>query len=67
MSQFFGEQCTKRGLTRSVREDYYSKNPWQIRETFNEAQMRKKGKETFKSELREAIDKECRDIRNKTF
>lgn len=67
MSQFFGEQCIKRGLTRSVREDYYSKNPWQIKETFNEAQMRKKGKETFKSELREAIDKECRDIRNKTF
>lgn len=67
MSQFFGQQCTQRGLIRSVREDYYSKNPWQIRETFNEAQMRKKGKETFKSELREAIDKECRDIRNKTF
>ena len=67
MSEFFGEQCVKRGLTRSVRKDYYSKNPWQISESFNEVQMQKKGKESFKSELREAIEKECRDVRNQTF
>ena len=67
MSEFFGKQCTERGLTLSVRENYYSKNPWKVRETFNEVQMRKKGKETFKSELREAIENECRDIRNENF
>ena len=67
MSQFFGQQCIKRGLTRSVRENYYSKDPWRIKESFNEVQMKKKGKETFKSELREAIENECRDIRNRTF
>jgi len=67
MSQFFGKQCADRGLMRSVRSDYYSKNPWQVKETFNEAQMTKNGKESFKSELREAIDKECRDVRNSTF
>ena len=64
MSEFFGQQCIDHGLTRSVREDYYSKNPWQIKLSFNEAQMAKKGKESFKDELREAIDHECRDIRN---
>lgn len=67
MSEFFGKQCESRGLFHSVREDYYSKNPWQIKERFNEAQMTKKGKETFKAELREAIEKECRDTRNHSF
>lgn len=67
MSEFFGQQCIDHGLTRSVREDYYSKNPWQIKLSFNEAQMAKKGKESFKDELREAIDHECRDIRNHSF
>ena len=67
MSGYFGKQCEEHGLNLSVRKDYYSKNPWQVKETFNEAQMTKKGKETFKAELREAIEKECRDPRNNTF
>ncbi|MBR1459828.1 MAG: relaxase/mobilization nuclease domain-containing protein [Oscillospiraceae bacterium] len=67
MSVFFGEQCMKRGLTHSVRETYYSENPCRQKETFAEVQMEKKGKETFKAELREAIEKECADPRNRTF
>lgn len=67
MSEFLGKQCVDRGLVHSVRNDYYGKNPWQIKEKFNEAQMTKKGKETFKAELREAIEKECRDSHNQSF
>ena len=67
MSEYFGSQCMKHGLTHSVRKTYYSENPCRQKETFAEAQMEKKGKETFKSELREAIEKECADPRNRTF
>lgn len=67
MSEFFGKQCVDRGLVHSVRNDYYSKNPWQVKEKFNEAQMTKKDKETFKAELREAIEKECHDLHNHSF
>ena len=55
MCEFFGEQCMKRGLVNSVRKDYYNENPDREKETFAEKQMKLKGKETFKNELREVI------------
>ena len=67
MSEYFGAQCSRYGLDHSVRDSYYSEKLDHKKEKYNEAQMRKKGKETFKQELREAIDIECRDSRNKTF
>ena len=67
MCEFFGEQCMKRGLTNSVRKDYFNKNPDRDKETFAEMQMKAKGKETFKDELREVIRIECADPNNKTL
>lgn len=67
MCEFFGEQCMKRGLTNSVRKDYYNENPDRDKETFAEKQMKAKGKETFKDELREVIRIECAAPNNKTL
>lgn len=67
MSEFFGQQCAERGLTHSVRETFYSENPCQQKEKYGEIQMEKKGKETFKGELREVIDIECADPNNRTL
>lgn len=67
MCEFFGEQCMKRGLVHSVRKDYYNENPDRDKETFAEKQMKAKGKETFKDELREVIRIECADPNNKTL
>lgn len=69
MSKYFGEQCLKHGFVNSVREDFYNKNPEKVRDkqTFAEAQMKKRGTESFKDELREAIRIEIADQRNRTF
>ena len=67
MCEFFGEQCMKRGLTNSVRKDYFNENPDRDKETFAEIQMKANGKETFKDELREVIRIECADLNNKTL
>ena len=67
MCEFFGEQCMKRGLVNSVRKDYFNDNPDRDKETFAEKQMKSKGKETFKDELREVIRIECADPNNKTL
>lgn len=67
MCEFFGEQCMKRGLVNSVRKDYFNDNPDRDKETFVEIQMKAKGKETFKDELREVIRIECADPNNETL
>lgn len=67
MCEFFGEQCMKRGLTNSVRKDYFNENPDRDKENFAEMQMKAKGKETFKDELREVIRIECADPNNRTL
>ncbi|SFW32847.1 relaxase/mobilization nuclease domain-containing protein [Ruminococcus flavefaciens] len=67
MCEFFGEQCMKRGLTNSVRKDYYNDDPDRDKETFAEKQMKAKGKETFKDELRKVIRIECADPNNRTL
>lgn len=69
MSEFFGEQCLKRGLVNSVRDNFYNHNldNQRARETFAEQQMKKRGAETFKDELREVIQIELADPNNKTF
>ena len=67
MCEFFGEQCMKRVLTNSVRKDYYNDDPDRDKETFAEKQMKAKGKENFKDELREVICIECADPNNKTL
>ena len=69
MSEFFGNQCLQHGLTHSVRNEFYNHDLDNSRDnlTFAENQMRKKGKESFKDELREVIQVEIADKANKTF
>lgn len=69
MSEYFGEQCVKHGFMRSVRDDFYNKNPEDVRDrkTYAETQMKKRGAESFKDELREAIQIEIADPRNRSF
>ncbi|MCI7098470.1 MAG: relaxase/mobilization nuclease domain-containing protein [Lachnospiraceae bacterium] len=67
MSEFFGFQCQSLGLENSVRNTFYSPNPWQEKRTFAEQQMRKKGKESFKDELREVIEAELLNPENHSF
>ena len=69
MCEFFGEQCMQRGLTHSVRDSYFrdKEDAARDKETFAERQMKAKGKETFKDELREVIRIECADPNNRTL
>lgn len=67
MSEYFGEQCLKHGFTKSVRENFYNHETPRLKETFKETQMKKRGAETFKDELREAIEIEIADLKNKSF
>lgn len=64
MSKFFGEQCRQRGLVHSVRDDFYNHDKSRDKETFAERQIKAKGKETFKDELREVIQIELADPNN---
>ena len=69
MCKYLGEQCQKRGLIHSMRKDYYNHDldGSPDKETFAEMQMKAKGKETFKDELREVIRIECADPNNRTL
>lgn len=69
MSEFFGEQCLQHGLVNSVRDNFYNHDlgRQQDKLTFAEQQMRKRGAESFKDELREVIEIEIADPNNKTF
>ena len=69
MSEYFGQQCRYYGLTNSIRDNFYNRNLDTARdkETFVETQMKKRGAETFKEELREVIREEIADPNNRTF
>lgn len=69
MCEYLGEQCQKRGLVHSMREEYFNHDldDSPDKETFAEKHMKAKGKETFKDELREVIQIECADPNNKTL
>ena len=69
MSGFFGAQCLQRGLIHSVRNDFYhhTTDKRRDKETFAERQMKARGKETFKDELREVIQIELSDPSNRTL
>ena len=55
MSKYFGEQCMEYGLNHSVRDSFYSPNKDREEITFAEHQMRKRGKLSFKDEIRTYI------------
>jgi len=67
MSEFFGYQCLCHGLNHSVRDTFYSENRTRDKLTFAEHQIRQKGKESFKDELREVIQLEVDNPQNRTF
>ncbi|MFA5659359.1 MAG: relaxase/mobilization nuclease domain-containing protein [Oscillospiraceae bacterium] len=67
MSEYFGQRCLEHGLTNSVREEYYNHSLNREKETFAETQMKKRGAETFKDELREVIQIEIADRNNRCF
>lgn len=67
MSEYFGGQCLKHGFKKTVRENFYNHETPRLKETFEETQIKKRGAETFKDELREAIDNELADKKNKCF
>lgn len=55
MSKYFGEQCMEYGLTNSVRDSFYSSNKDREEITFAEHQMKKRGKLSFKDEIKTYI------------
>ena len=52
MSKYFGEQCRSRGLTHSIRDNFYNPDKTREERTFAESQMKKRGKLSFKDEIR---------------
>ena len=52
MSEYFGEQCRSRSLTHSVRDSFYNPDRTREERTFAESQMEKRGKLSFKDEIR---------------
>ena len=52
MSEYFGEQCRSRSLTHSVRYSFYNPDKTREERTFAESQMEKRGKLSFKDEIR---------------
>ncbi len=69
MSDYFGQKCLEHGFTHSVRDSFYNHDLSEKRDklTFGEAQMKKRGAESFKDELREVIRIEIADPNNRTF
>ncbi|MCL2072121.1 MAG: relaxase/mobilization nuclease domain-containing protein [Oscillospiraceae bacterium] len=69
MSEFFGQQCVEYGLTNSVRDSFYTHDSetQKVRETLPEKEMKKRGAETFKDELRDVILQEIESPTNRTF
>ncbi|MCR5122357.1 MAG: relaxase/mobilization nuclease domain-containing protein, partial [Ruminococcus sp.] len=69
MSEYFGQKCLEHGFTHSVRDSFYNNDMSRQKDklTFGEAQMKKRGAESFKDELREVIRIEITDPNNHTF
>ena len=66
MSKYFGNQCQERGLANSIRDSYYSKEKDREEITFAEHQMKKRGKLSFKDEIKTYIRLAMNDSQIKT-
>ena len=69
MSEYFGEKCLEYGFTNSVRESFYNQDMSRQKDklTFSEAQMKKRGEQSYKDDLREIIRIAVDKPDNKTF
>lgn len=66
MSKHFGAQCQERGLVNSIRDSYYCKDKNREEFTFAGHQMKKRGKLTFKDEIKTYIRLAMNDSQTKT-
>lgn len=55
MSKFFGKQCQKRGLTHSIRDSFYNQEKDRDNRNFTDCQMKKRGKLSFREEIKTYI------------
>lgn len=57
MSEYFGQKCLEHGFTHSVRDSFYNHDMSRQKDklTFGEAQMKKRGEQSYKDDLREII------------
>ena len=69
MSKYFGEKCLEYGLNNSVRDEFYNHDLSNQRDKITpaEKEMRRRGHDSFKDELREVIREEVQNPANKTF
>ena len=69
MSEYFGQKCLEYGFTNSVRESFYNHDmSRQIDKlTFGEAQIHKRGEQSYKDDLREIVKISVDKPGNKTF
>lgn len=67
MSKYLGVQCQKRGLVHSVRDSFYSADKNREDLTFAEHQMKKRGKLSFKDEIKTYIRLVLNDSQTRTI
>lgn len=69
MSEYFGGKCLEYGFTHSVRDSFYNHDMSRKKDklTFSEAQMKKRGEQSYKDDLREIIRIAVDKPDNKTF
>ena len=69
MSEYFGQKCLEHGFTHSVRDSFYNKDMSRQKDklTFGEAQIHKRGEQSYKDDLREIIRIAVGKPDNRTF
>ena len=69
MSEYFGQKCLEHGFTHSVRESFYNHDMSRQKDklTFGEAQIHKRGEQSYKDDLREIIRIAVGKPDNRTF
>lgn len=66
MSKYFGEQCKEKGLVNSIRDTFYNHEKDREERTFAEHQMKKRGKLSFKDEIKTYIRLALNDSQTKS-
>ena len=69
MSEYFGQKCLEHGFTHSVRDSFYNHDLSRQKDklTFGEAQIHKRGEQSYKDDLREIIKIAIGKPDNRTF
>ena len=69
MSEYFGKKCLEYGFANSVRESFYNHDISRQKDklTFGEAQIHKRGEQSYKDDLRQIIKIAVGKSGNKTF